>query len=174
MFSDLGAMNRPVLLLSVALCFLVLGISLRFARPAGAAAPRLALLGFTNSLDGSATLAVLCLSNSTRHRILLEDSATGPATFFIREAKTSAGWQAIDVPALQMADRARDVYPKQSYVFEVPVITNHQEGWRVTVQFVDGDTCVQLPLLGWTDLPWIGSGHYHDRLVSSGTLMRQR
>jgi hypothetical protein len=150
----------------IALCAVIMRVSVLVFT----ATPQLRLLGFT-SASNAGTVALVCLRNEGLHTIYLAGSTNG-VPFYTREAKTPSGWQAIDTPARPMTESNWGVTSRQSCAFSVPVMTNQQDGWRVTVRYFDGAEYVWWKLLPRAiRLPWKGSGQYRD--VSTDTLMQE-
>ena len=155
-------MNRRNRLVLGALCAVIAGGLLLLLYVSGTAKPRLQVLGFTNSSNGAGMVVMFRFYNTAWHTVYLRGPTNG-SPFFTREVKTPNGWQVVDTPTKPLTDHTWDVSPRQSCVFCVPVITNQQEGWRVTVRYFDGGASVKLPLLPrMVDLPWKGSGQNLD------------
>ena len=160
-------MNRRSLLILVAVSAVTVGGYL-LARLCGTATPRLWLLGITNAPSGNGTLAVLCLENSAGHAIYVSGPTNG-STFFTREVAAQQGWQPAEVAAPPMADYTWGLNSGQKLVFSVPVVTNQQVAWRVTVRYGEGAVYGHIPVFyrilpgGGPSfrLPWAGSGKHY-------------
>jgi hypothetical protein len=167
-------MNRKALLIVLMVSAVLLVGALLHFRPVGTATPRLWALGFPEVLrsGGDWSVALLCLSNSTRHTITLEGSLPG-LPFFTREVNTPAGWKTVDKPPWSGAfvnGHSWALPPEQAWTFHVPVVTNQNAEWRVNVRYYDGGDYIKLPFV--TKIfrqPWKGSWKYAS--VSSKVLI---